>query len=67
MQIKFLGILDTIQKIAYLCTALVKNALIHPIRNRLRQNRGVAQLARVHVWGARGRSFESSHPDIKRH
>ena len=25
--------------------------------------RDVAQLVRVHVWGARGRPFESGHPD----
>ncbi len=27
--------------------------------------RGVAQLASVLAWGARGRKFESSHPDEK--
>ena len=27
--------------------------------------RGVAQLVSVRVWGACGRWFESSHPDIK--
>jgi hypothetical protein len=27
------------------------------------QNRGVAQLASALAWGARGRKFESSHPD----
>ena len=37
------------KKKQYLCTAL--------------QVRGVAQLVRVHVWGARGRQFESAHPD----
>jgi len=29
------------------------------------QNRGVAQLASVLVWGTRGRPFESDHPDNK--
>jgi hypothetical protein len=29
-----------------------------------KQNRGVAQLASALAWGARGRKFESSHPDI---
>ncbi len=28
------------------------------------ENRGVAQLASVLAWGARGRKFESSHPDL---
>ena len=28
--------------------------------------RGVAQLVRVLVWGARGRTFESSHPDYRK-
>lgn len=28
--------------------------------------RGVAQLASVLAWGARGRKFESSHPDEKK-
>lgn len=37
------------KKKQYLCTAL--------------KVRGVAQLVRVHVWGARGRQFESAHPD----
>ncbi len=27
-------------------------------------NRGVAQLASALAWGARGRKFESSHPDL---
>lgn len=31
----------------------------------LRPTRDVAQLVRVRVWGARGRWFESSHPDKK--
>ena len=31
--------------------------------HRFSQVRGVAQLVRVHVWGARGRQFESAHPD----
>lgn len=38
-----------IRKIGYLC-----------IRNKVR---GVAQLASALAWGARGRMFESSHPD----
>ena len=29
-------------------------------------NRGVAQLVSVRVWGACGRWFESSHPDLKK-
>lgn len=29
------------------------------------KDRGVAQLASVLAWGARGRKFESSHPDLK--
>ncbi len=29
-----------------------------------KQNRGVAQLASALAWGARGRKFESSHPDF---
>ncbi len=28
--------------------------------------RGVAQLASALAWGARGRKFESSHPDIEK-
>ena len=28
-----------------------------------KKNRGVAQLASALAWGARGRKFESSHPD----
>lgn len=32
--------------------------LLHPIKNR-----GVAQLASVLAWGARGRQFESDHSD----
>ena len=28
--------------------------------------RGVAQLASALAWGARGRKFESSHPDIQK-
>ena len=28
--------------------------------------RGVAQLASALAWGARGRKFESSHPDINK-
>ena len=28
-----------------------------------KRDRGVAQLASVLAWGARGRKFESSHPD----
>ena len=31
--------------------------------NFAKPNRGVAQLASVLAWGARGRKFESSHPD----
>ncbi len=27
--------------------------------------RGVVQMARTLAWGARGRSFKSSHPDFK--
>ena len=30
----------------------------------LKKERGVAQLASVLAWGARGRKFESSHPDV---
>lgn len=30
------------------------------------RNRGVAQLVSVRVWGARGRQFESAHPDLLR-
>ena len=33
---------------------------LHPIKNR-----GVAQLASVLAWGARGRQFESDHSDFK--
>ena len=40
----------------FVCNA--KNCLILPL-----QNRGVAQLASVLAWGARGRQFESVHPD----
>ena len=36
----------------YLCTAFT-------------EQRDVAQLVSVHVWGACGRWFESSHPDFK--
>jgi hypothetical protein len=31
------------------------------------QNRGVAQLASALAWGARGRLFESDHPDLALH
>jgi len=30
------------------------------------RNRGVAQLASALAWGARGRKFESSHPDFQK-
>ena len=30
------------------------------------KERGVAQLASVLAWGARGRKFESSHPDVQK-
>lgn len=32
----------------------------------LKNERGVAQLASVLAWGARGRKFESSHPDVQK-
>ena len=45
----------------------IKNCLnLQPqIRERSGINRGVAQLASVLAWGARGRKFESSHPDLE--
>ena len=42
------------QKNVYICTLKPEN---DP------ENRGVAQLASVLAWGARGRKFESSRPD----
>jgi len=44
-----------------------KNILILPkilkIINRFKIDRGVAQMASVLAWGARGREFESHHSD----
>ena len=37
---------------------LKKSVLLQP-----QKDRGVAQLASALAWGARGRKFESSHPD----
>lgn len=38
-----------------------KDAIIF---RKIMLNRGVAQLASVLAWGARGRVFESHHPDL---
>jgi hypothetical protein len=45
-----------------------KNAYICILKTGKRSgiNRGVAQLASVLAWGARGRKFESSHPDLEK-
>ena len=40
---------------------LKKSVLLQP-----QKDRGVAQLASALAWGARGRKFESSHPDHKK-
>lgn len=47
-------------KLRSVCLLCRKKAI--PL-HRFSENRGVAQLVRVHVWGARGRQFESAHPD----
>ena len=47
-----------------------KNSSTFAVRNDERlvfaRKSGFSSVGRVHVWGARGRWFESSNPDIKR-
>ena len=46
-----------LKKLPYLCARFQEINFSGP------RIRDVAQLVRVHVWGARGRLFESGHPD----
>lgn len=46
--------------------SLVSKEIDHLSIKRGAVNRGVVQMARALAWGARGRTFESCHPDHSR-
>lgn len=45
--------------------SLVSKEIDHLSIKRGAVNRGVVQMARALAWGARGRTFESCHPDVQ--